>query len=230
MKKTFTIFLHCGYWLIYFLLLMLIFALANLQIKRNFSFQTIFPLIVLCLVPQLFAFYGFYFLLFTRFLAKKRYFLLTIFGISVCLLTAFFSVLLSALIFGFGQPIFNQSSEFFSLFTTMFLIAAIHGGIALVIKGFVSWFEETKLKEELAQKNYQTEIALIKSQINPHFLFNTINNIDVLISKDAAKASNYLNKFSDILRYTVYETRSEKIVLSKELNYIEKYLELQKIR
>lgn len=74
------------------------------------------------------------------------------------------------------------------------------------------------------------QLALVKSQINPHFLFNTLNNIDVLITKDAAKASEYLNKLSVILRYMVYETEAGKIPLATELDYIEKYLELQKIR
>jgi len=74
------------------------------------------------------------------------------------------------------------------------------------------------------------ELALVKSQINPHFLFNTINNIDALIAKDATTASAYLNKLSDIMRFMLYETQSEKIPLSKELTYIEKFIELQKIR
>ena len=74
------------------------------------------------------------------------------------------------------------------------------------------------------------ELELIKSQINPHFLFNTINNIDVLIAKDAARASAYLNKLSDIMRFMLYETKTEKITLDKELTYIEKYIDLQKIR
>lgn len=74
------------------------------------------------------------------------------------------------------------------------------------------------------------ELALIKNQINPHFLFNTINNIDVLIQKDPIKASEYLNKLSDIMRFMLYETKADKIELAKELTYIEKYIELQKIR
>jgi len=74
------------------------------------------------------------------------------------------------------------------------------------------------------------ELALVKSQINPHFLFNTLNNIDVLIQQDAIKASVYLNKLSDIMRFMLYETKTERIELSKELTYIEKYIELQKIR
>ncbi|HXU26582.1 MAG TPA: histidine kinase, partial [Bacteroidia bacterium] len=58
----------------------------------------------------------------------------------------------------------------------------------------------------------------------------TINNIDVMITKDAAQASAYLNKLSDIMRFMLYETKTEKIPLSKELTYIEKYIDLQKIR
>jgi LytS/YehU family sensor histidine kinase len=73
-------------------------------------------------------------------------------------------------------------------------------------------------------------MALVKSQLNPHFLFNTLNNIDVLIEKDAAKASEYLNKLSDIMRFMLYETKTEQISLQKEWAYIEKYIELQKIR
>jgi LytS/YehU family sensor histidine kinase len=73
-------------------------------------------------------------------------------------------------------------------------------------------------------------LLLIKAQLNPHFLFNTINNIDVLILKDPEKASLYLNKLSDILRFMLYETRQEEILLSQELGYIEKYIELQRIR
>jgi LytS/YehU family sensor histidine kinase len=71
---------------------------------------------------------------------------------------------------------------------------------------------------------------LVKSQLDPHFLFNTINNIDALLLKDPEVASEYLNKLSDILRFMLYETKTEKIALSKEVEYIEKYIALQKTR
>lgn len=230
MKKPLVIFLHFGYWLIYLLLLAVIFAIANLQIRKSADWQTIFPLAAICVVPNLVAFYGFYFALFESFLAKKKYAALVFAGVFVCVTAAICGDLISSLIFGFRQPIFTDAREFFALFSMFFTIAAIHGAVALVIKGFVRWFDEIRLKEELARRNFETEIALLKSQINPHFLFNTINNIDVLISQDKEKASEYLNKLSDILRYMVYETRHEKISLATELDYIEKYLELQKIR
>ena len=70
----------------------------------------------------------------------------------------------------------------------------------------------------------------MKSTISPHFLFNTLNNIDILITKDSEKASVYMKKLSDILRFILYETHDELIPMSLELEYIEKYIELQKIR
>lgn len=112
----------------------------------------------------------------------------------------------------------------------MAFIALISGVIAMVMRGFITWFEEIKIKTELQQKNTEMEMALVKSQLDPHFLFNTINNIDVLIIKNAEKASNYLNQLSDIMRFMLYETKTDEIFLCKEIEYIKKYIELQKIR
>lgn len=114
--------------------------------------------------------------------------------------------------------------------TAMTLIGVICGIVALVIRGFITWFDEIKLKQALKDKNHEMEMALIKSQLDPHLLFNTINNIDALILKDPMKASDYLNRLSDIMRFVLYETKVDKILLSQEIEYIEKYIELQKIR
>jgi LytS/YehU family sensor histidine kinase len=109
-------------------------------------------------------------------------------------------------------------------------VSLIIGIMALVTRGFITWYGELKLKEELKQKNHEMEIALVKSQLDPHFLFNTLNNIDILILKNATEASNYLNKLSDIMRFMLFETKTDKVLLSKEIEYIEKYIDLQKIR
>lgn len=233
MKKSVVFLLHIGYWLTYLLLLSVIFAIANIQLRKPPQFSNLialFPVLAFCLVPNLFSFYSFYILLFPKFLRRKKILALIVFGTIVSIISALLCSLISLFILGFDQPIFTEINEFITLNVSLFLIAGIHGTIALVIRGFITWYDEIKLKEELANKNYEMELALIKSQINPHFLFNTINNIDFLITKDSAKASEYLNKLSDILRYMVYETKTGKIPVSEELNYIEKYLELQRIR
>jgi two-component system, LytTR family, sensor kinase len=230
MKKTFIILLHSGYWLMYLLLLAVVFAAVTRQIKTTQNLYLFFPLVVLYFVPNLISFYLSYFLLFPKFLIRKKFFGLFVFGSGVCTISALSGSLISAGFYGFDQPVFNELNEFIGFTVSLTLIAAVHAVIALIIRGFITWYDEIKIKEELAAKNFEMELALVKSQINPHFLFNTINNIDVFIGKDAAKASEYLNKLSDILRYMVYETKSEKIMLADELKYIEKYLELQKIR
>jgi two-component system LytT family sensor kinase len=226
MKRSVVILIHCGYWLIYLLLFSVVLAAVGAQARRPLPTLLLppFPLVILCVSPNLVSFYSFYFLLAPRFLARKKLFDLVIIGIPVCLLSAFSGVLLSPVFFGFGQAIFSDAREVLSLTTSLFAICAVHGGAALVLSGFVARYDELALKEELTRRNYETELALIKSQINPHFLFNTINNIDVLIARDPRLASAYLNKLSGILRYMVYETKAERIPLVRELDYIEKYV------
>lgn len=226
------ILLHGGYWFIYLVLfLSVVSGFARMQQGgAEFHLTSFLPLIVLAVAPNLISFYSFYFWLFPTFLSRRRILALVVFGAFVCLCSALAGAFFSSIFFGFAQAIFADASEFARLSTSLFVLAAIHGAIALVIRGFIAWFGDIKMKEELAKKNFEAEMALVRSQINPHFLFNTINNIDVLIAKDAEKASQCLNKLSDLLRYAVYETKSERIPLATEIAYIEKYVELQKIR
>lgn len=82
----------------------------------------------------------------------------------------------------------------------------------------------------LKNKNLSVQLELLKSKTNPHFLFNTINNIDALITRDPEQASSYLNKLSGILRFMLYESTTDRIPLAQEINYIEEYINLEKIR
>lgn len=99
------------------------------------------------------------------------------------------------------------------------------------ISGFFFYLLEHWLQsEKLAKQNLQSELALLKNQINPHFLFNTLNNIDSLIKSNAEKASETLVRLSDILRYMIYDTNVSRVPLSAEINHIESYVELQKLQ
>ena len=74
------------------------------------------------------------------------------------------------------------------------------------------------------------ELALLRSQVNPHFLFNTLNNIDALIRKDPEKASDSVLKLSGIMRYFIYEANTDKVPLQKEIDYLESFIDLQRLR
>lgn len=237
MKKPVIILIHIGYWLLYLLLICLIFTVLGLHQLQNkpfdaYRFVTLIfasPITAITIATPFIAFYLFYTILFPRFLQTKKIGLALLVGILFCFLASLGGWAFLFLNPGFKSPL-NQPFALFGITGIMMLLAKIHGIIALVIRGFISWYADIKIKEELTQQNHATEMALIKAQLDPHFLFNSLNNIDVLITKDSAKASAYLNKLSAIMRYMLYETKAESTSLCMELTYIEKYFDLQGIR
>lgn len=92
------------------------------------------------------------------------------------------------------------------------------------------WFYAEKIKEEISKQQLQTELSLLRSQVNPHFLFNTLNSIYALTVSNDEKAADAVMKLSGIMRYTLEESQSEYVPLKNELNFISNYLELQRIR
>src|SRR6202008_5022206 len=83
---------------------------------------------------------------------------------------------------------------------------------------------------EMARQKAEAELNFLKSQINPHFLFNSLNSVYFLIDKENAHAREALHKFSDMLRYQLYECNGDKIPIEKEISYLQDYVDLQKLR
>ncbi len=193
-------------------------------------------LFLFAFIPSFISYWSYYFLLLPKYLQHKRIFLSIIYGVLISLGASLIAYILIRYSIESGYMIDMDDggkhgrSTAITVIIAMTFIGLITGVVALVIKGFINWYNEKKLKEALKEKNHEMEIALIKSKLDPHLLFNTINNIDALILKDAVEASNYLNKLSDIMRFMLYETMAERILLSQEIEYIEKYISLQKIR
>ncbi len=84
--------------------------------------------------------------------------------------------------------------------------------------------------QELIKKNLESELNFLKNQINPHFLFNSLNSIYFLIPKNAKKAAEVLLKFSDMLSHQLYEGNKDFIQLENEIKHLEDYIELEKVR
>jgi len=102
--------------------------------------------------------------------------------------------------------------------------------LAMSIKLTKNWIKSTKKQQELEREKLETELKFLRSQMNPHFLFNTINSIFVLIHKNPLMASESLAKFSDLLRYQLYECNEQQIPLARELDYLRNFIELQALR
>jgi len=94
----------------------------------------------------------------------------------------------------------------------------------------LDWFKNQKLKEELEKEKNLSELLLLKHQISPHFLFNTLNNLYSLVTKKSQEAPEAVLMLSDLMRYTLKESTKEKIELAKEISYLHSFIELQKLR
>lgn len=176
----------------------------------NFYLYTILPVGI---------FYACYFLIKPKFLSNgrpdlkwKNLIIILLVPIVITTIFRFFTIRVA-----FEYP-------YFLTLTYVYAIAFAFAGV--VFRLVENWISN----EKLIKQNLQSELALLKNQINPHFLFNTLNNIDSLIKSNPARASETLVKLSEILRYMIYDTNIAKVPLLQELTYIENYIGLQKIQ
>ncbi len=116
----------------------------------------------------------------------------------------------------------NFVIEFF-LFSLMILI-----GIA--IRSYVNWLESEKKKDAATSKKTASELQNLKNQLNPHFLFNSLNSIYSLSLKKSDKSSEAIIMLSELMRYMLYDTNHNFVLLEKEIDYIQNYFALQKLQ
>ena len=98
------------------------------------------------------------------------------------------------------------------------------------IKLFQRWMLDAQLISELERSKTSAELEQLKNQINPHFLFNMLNNANVLTKRDPEKASQVLMKLSDLLRYQLYDSSRDKVLLTSDIHFLEDFLNLEKVR
>jgi two-component system, LytTR family, sensor kinase len=114
---------------------------------------------------------------------------------------------------------------FFPVFPSLFVFA-----ISTAMKITNEWFIAERQKKEMENEKLNSELAFLKSQVNPHFLFNILNNICALARKKSDETENAIIKLSQIMRYMLSESKDEKVTLSKEIEYLENYIQLQRLR
>ncbi len=102
--------------------------------------------------------------------------------------------------------------------------------LAMSVKLTKNWIQARQKHQVLEKEKLETELKFLRSQFNPHFLFNTINSIFVLINKDQEQARESLAKFSDLLRYQLYECNEYEDPIAQEIRYLLNFVELEKLR
>jgi two-component system LytT family sensor kinase len=123
----------------------------------------------------------------------------------------------------------NNAFRIGSIIYTFFLLCFV-SGLALTIKLVRENMRQKETEQEIIKKKLETELQFLKAQTNPHFLFNTLNNIYALARKKSDNTADVVLKLSKLLRFMLYESQKENITISEEIQVIDDYIELEKIR
>lgn len=121
------------------------------------------------------------------------------------------------------------------LYSTRFGVNVILSTLFLVffvglLKFVEDWFELEARKKELENEKLTSELRFLKAQINPHFLFNTLNNLYYLAFNNSPNTTEVIAKLSQMMRYMLYDSNHPQVPLSKEIEYIQSYISLEKLR
>ena len=193
------------------------------------------------LIPHMFLSYSIVYFIIPRYLLKQQYWKTTGWVMLCCLMTAIISVMLSFTIINYVREVMvgansykpNMPSKVVRGFLALmagFRGAITIGGMAGSIKLMKYWYLKERRNLQLQKQNAEAQLQLLKAQVHPHFLFNTLNNIYSYTQNTAPMAAHLVEGLADMLRYMLYETNQPLVPLQKELQLLENYISLESIR
>ncbi|SDK42676.1 Histidine kinase [Catalinimonas alkaloidigena] len=219
--------LHISFWCVY--LSFFLYRISGFYQEEPVDWRRIWIIAVLSMVFLLLIAYTNYFYLLPRYLQHKklgRYLLElgSVFG----LLITFRIYLERYLIDGFTY----QEEYLYSLrfiihvsLTTLFIVIFIG-----MLRFAEEWFELEAKKKEMENEKLTAELRFLKAQVNPHFLFNTLNNLYYLAFTQSPNTTEVIEKLSQMMRYMLYDSNHPQVSLCKEIEYMENYISLEKLR
>jgi len=233
MKNKGSIIIHALFWI--FLGMLCVMTIINN--REETSWFTILVYFGYYGLINISIFYINYMLLIPQLVRERKKYAFYI--ISIVLLIIFMSLLKTLVAFLYSDIVLTHINDhttrkvitkisqyiFSAVFTSGFFIV-----ISSLIKFAVDWFGNEQVQRKLESEKKDMEIQFLKSQLNPHFLFNSLNNIYSLAYQKSDKTAYAVLKLSEIMRYMIYESNDSWVALSKEIEYVKSYIELQKLR
>ncbi|MEO1513923.1 MAG: histidine kinase [Bacteroidota bacterium] len=169
------------------------------------------------------------YVLMPRFLYQKRYLAFLLWGAVVLF---FFAVLLYLVYAYFVHPIIFLESEFYSI--AQFIYKGVEliyiAAMVVSIKFFQNYLHEQQRNQELVQRSVEAELKYLKNQVQPHFLFNTLNNIYGMVLSNDEHAGEAIVKLSNLLSFMLYGGEAKTVSLSKEVEMLDSFIELELLR
>ncbi len=219
---------HVLFWLV----LMLTYAASEWGYRNNFQEAMIFELLYLPI--RMIAVYVNWYLLIPRYLYKNK-----VLGYLLSLVSLLFLLAIAQRFLNvyWGYPTFfpdwfKKPIEVWIFFRIIQNLVILASPVAFStgIKFFMDWYEQKNKANQLAMEKRAAELKYLKAQINPHFLFNTLNNLYGLSLENSQKVPQLILKLSDFLSYSLYDSAVEKLPLRKEIKLITDFIDLEKER
>ena len=195
----------------------------------------------LFMIQHVFLAYALMYFVIPRFLLQQRYLTTSILTLALFIATAFVSIFLGRFIINplhiyLAKAGYLPSEMQHDLLNVFYaLLAGLRGGItiggiAAAIKLMKYWYVKEQRNLQLQKENVESQLQLLKAQVHPHFLFNTLNNIYSHTQNTAPVAAQLISGLSDILRFILYESNQPLVPLSKELKLMQEYISLEQVR
>lgn len=221
--RSWSIGIHLLFWIAIFILMLLVFhgIFEQWDIALLAASINIFGLSLLVYVHL--------FLLLRKLFDKEKY---LIYGVSVFILltiTAFLRFFLGwelvKMLYPFIAKMFTPSYFGSIFFTGTFFLL-----VSIPLRLVDNWLKKQELEKELKTHQLEAELRFLKAQVNPHFLFNALNNIYSLSFTESKKAPEMILKLSDMMSYMLYDCKHEQVSLSAEVEYLKNYIALQQLK
>lgn len=226
MKRGLQIFWHVFIWLS--LISFVLFVVRN---NARFTTQGVLVLFALYGAINISLFYLNYLILIPRFLNRKQY---AVYAMTVLIVVIGYGLAKYGVGLIFPNDVLLRNSNniigFWQYFVSTVITSLMFIFLSVVLKFSIDWFLNERIQRDLENQRLTAELAFLKSQINPHFLFNSLNSIYSLAYQKSENTPGAILKLSEIMRYMLYESNDNKVALEKELQYLQNYIDLQKIR
>lgn len=241
-KRAYRLQRHFMFWLVWWLSqgFLYSFVAINIQVSYWVKLPSSIAESLVFLVAHIFLAYSLMYFVIPRFLLQQRYWLTAAWVVLLFFMTACMSVLLSStaiplvrgwmLTPGFGGVAGNMRNSIFYSLLAGLRGAITVGGIAAAIKLMKYWYVKEQRNLQLQNENAESQLKMLKAQVHPHFLFNTLNNIYSYTQTLAPMASKMVLGLSDMLRYMLYECNRPVVPLAKEIKLLKDYCLLEQVR
>ncbi|MDR2917694.1 MAG: histidine kinase [Tannerella sp.] len=198
--------------------------------KLNTSLNRFYGWITYYLFLNMLVYFNAY-VLFPRFLAKNRLFAYVISVVLFTVFALFVMVILQELFYDIAVTQQEPSgiAIFLSIASSMLAIFLFLGGVSALLL-FKRWMISNRHISDLRLTTFRSELSFLKSQINPHFLFNMINNANILVDEEPKTASRILVKLDDMLQYQFNDSTKDQVSLNADIAFLSDFLELEKVR